>query len=83
MHKRFLCMHKNLVRAQQLPIQSVFFCQSTFFHEWASYGRWGGHRTAEFRVMAVRVFVISMISQKNRFSGPWTFHDFSDIFRDL
>ena len=61
-------------------IENIY--QNMFFHEWAPYGRWGGHRTVEIQVVAMRVFLIRMIShKKTRFFGPWTFHDFSDMFR--
>ena len=36
--------------------------KNTFFHEWAPYGRWGGHRTVKIRVVAMRVFFIFIIS---------------------
>ena len=64
---RILCMHKNHVHAQEscacTAIKSKInvFCQNTFFHEWAPYGRWGGHRTVKIRVVAMHVFFIFMI----------------------
>ena len=62
---RILCMHKNLVHAQDacactaIASKICVFCQNTLFHEWAPYGRWGGHRTAKTWVVAMRVFLYS------------------------
>ena len=79
---RILCTHKNLVHAQEPCACTRFlcvhsncndnscFCQNTFFHEWAPYGRWGGHRTAEIRVAAMRVFFICMTPQKKLVFRP-------------
>ena len=46
------------------------FCQNTFFHEWAPYGRWGAHRTGKIRVVAMRVFFAVMIYQNILVSRP-------------
>ena len=44
--------------------------QNTFFHEWAPYRRWGGHRTAEIQVVAMLIFFIPIISQKKSVFRP-------------
>ena len=55
--------------------------QNMFFHEWAPYRRWGGHRTVEIQVVAMRVFFIPIISQKkNGFPARGRFHYFPSVF---
>ena len=73
---RIRCMNKNLVHAQEscacttTICKQWCFCQNTFFHEWAPYGRWGGHPAAKIRVVAMHVFFIFMISQKQSVFRP-------------
>ena len=43
------------------------------FREWVPYGRWGAHRTAKIRVVAMRaIFLYKSI----RFLARGGFHDF-------
>ena len=36
----------------------VFCCQNTFFHEWASYERWGLHRTSKIHALTTPFFFV-------------------------
>ena len=74
--RRILRVQKNLVHALDFCDSAAIankidaFCQSTFFHEWAPYGRWEGHRIADIRVVAMRIFFIFMMSQKKLVFQP-------------
>ena len=81
--KRILCMHKNLVRAQQLLVKSMFFAKTRFFTNGLHMEDREVIRPPKFESWRCTSFLFLWFPRKKRFSGPWTFHDFSDIFRDF
>ena len=44
--------------------ERIIYDAFLFFHEWAPYGRWGGDRTVKIQVVAMRVFYMFIIFQK-------------------
>ena len=78
-----LCMHKILVHAHHLQEKAVFLPKHVFSRLGSIWkmGRSSGRQNLSRG--NGRLFYFRNFPEKNRFSGPWTFHDFSDIFRDF
>ena len=80
---RILCMHRILVHAQQLYVKIMFFAKTRFFTNGLHMEDGEVIRPPKFESWRCTSFLFSWFLRNNRFSGPWMFHDFSDIFRDF